>query len=73
MKEMKITNYTTKDWLKQMGCMLCFIFLGQWAFRAFIEGDWFHGLLHSLGAIGWMLIYLYINKSIERKNPREVV
>ncbi len=71
MKEIKITNYTTMDWLKGMGSMLCFIFLAQQAIRAFVEGDWFHGLMQSLGAIGWMLIYLRLNKEIREKNPQE--
>ncbi len=73
MKEIKITNYTTMDWLKQMGSIFCFIFLGQWAIRAFMESDWFHGLMNSLGALGWLLIYLRINREIDKKNPREEV
>ena len=73
MKEIKITNYTTKDWLKGMGSMFCFIFLGQWAIRAFVESDWFHGLMLSLGALGWMLIYLRLNREVREKNPQEEV
>ena len=73
MKEIKITNYTTKDWLRQMGSMFPFLFLGQWAIRAFMESDWFHGLMHSLGAFGWLLIYLRINREIHRKNLQDEV
>ncbi len=71
MKDIKITNYTTKDWLKGMGSIFCFIFLGNQAVRSFIEGDWLHGLMFSLGALGWMLIYLRVNKEIRKKNPQE--
>lgn len=70
MKEIKITNYTTKDWLKQFGSMFCSLFLAQWAFHAFKDGDWFHGTMHCLGAVGWLLIYLRINREIRRKNPQ---
>ncbi len=73
MKEIKVTNYTTKDWLRQMGSMFCFLFLGQWAIRAFMESDWIRGLMDSLGVLGWMLIYLRINREIHRKNPQEEV
>ena len=71
MKTFKITNYTTVDWLKQMGSFFCSIYLGQIAIRTFVEGDWWQGLWFSLGAIGWLLIYLRINKSIHEKNPQE--
>ena len=73
MKDFKITNYTTMDWLKQMGSMLCFIYLVQLAIHEFVESDWFHGLMTSLGALGWLLIYIRINREIHRKNHQEVV
>ena len=57
MREIKITDYTMRDWL-------------QCAVRAFIEGDWLHGLMHSLGALGWALVYLHISKEIREKNPQ---
>ena len=71
MKEIKITNYTTKDWLKETGSMFCAVFLGTQAVRTFVEGDWIHGLMHSLGALGWMLIYLRLNREVHEKNPQE--
>jgi len=70
-KHIKITNYTTWDWLKQFGSMFCSLFLAQWAFRSFMEGDWLQGVMHCLGTAGWMLIYLRINREIQRKNPQE--
>ena len=71
MREMKITNYTTRDWLKQMGSLFCFLAVAQCAFLVFQEGNWYFGIMFCLGAVGWMIIYTHINKNIEKKNPQE--
>ena len=73
MREMKITNYTTRDWLKKFGSFLCAVLLGQWTFLAFKEGDWYYGIMLCLGAVGWILVHIHINKSIEKKNPQEEI
>ena len=70
MREIKITDYKMRDWLRQLGSMGCFLFLFQCAVRAFIEGDWLQGLMHCLGALGWALVYLHISKEIREKNPQ---
>ena len=71
MTHRKITDYTTKDWLKQMGSMFCFLILGQAFFRKLFAGDYLVACGWLLGAAGWAIIYFQIMKGIEKKNPQE--
>ena len=72
MKNIKITNYTTKDWLKQMGSMFCIIMLGQFAFRSIIDSkDYFSAFIAIVGIVGWGIVYHIIMKDIRKRNPQE--
>ena len=71
MKQIKITNYTTRDWLKQMGVLFCLMALAQASFREFIAGNYLVACGFLLGAAGWTIIYLLVMKDIEKRNPQE--
>ena len=71
MKHIKITNYTTQDWLKQMGTFFCSMALAQAFLRKLLAGDYLTACGWLLGAVGWLIIYLQIMKGIEKKNPQE--
>ena len=71
MKHIKITNYTIKDWARQMGTMFCFLTLGQAFIRKLVAGDYILACGFLLGAAGWMIVYLQITKAIEKKNSQE--
>ena len=72
MKNIKITNYTTKDWLKQMGAMFCIIMLGQFAFRSiFNSKDYSCAFIAIVGIVGWGIVYHIIMKDIRKRNPQE--
>ena len=50
MKQVKITNYTTKDWLKKTNISFCIILLGIFTTLSFKdEKDYVAGLLTKLG------------------------
>lgn len=71
MNHRKITNYTTKDWARQMGIMFCFLILGQAFIRKLVAGDYILACGFLMGTVGWMIVYLQITKAIEKKNPQE--
>ena len=71
-KEMKkITNYTTKDWLKQMGVGFCIISLGMYAIRSFLDDrNYIAGIAGLVGFVGWCVVYQILMKDIEKRNPK---
>ena len=70
MKHRKITNYTTKDWLKQMGILLCLNGLGIYAFRScFTNNDYVSTFACAVGAAGWAIVYFIFMKDIDKRNP----
>ena len=72
MKDFKITNYTTKDWLKQMGTMFCIIMLGQFALRSILDNeDYISAFVGIVGIVGWGIVYHIIMKEIRKRNPQE--
>jgi hypothetical protein len=72
MKEIKITNYTTKDWLKQIAVGFCIISLGNFAIRSFIDDkDYIDGVVGIVGVVGWFFVYNFINKDIQKRNPQD--
>ena len=69
MKQIKITNYTTKDWLKKSATMFCIILLGTFTTLSIKdEKDYVAGLFGSLGLAGWFIVYYIILKDIRKKN-----
>ena len=72
MKNFKITNYTTKDWLKQIGAMFCIIMLGQFTFRSILDNeDYISAFVGIVGIVGWGIVYHIIMKEIRKRNPQE--
>jgi hypothetical protein len=72
MKNVKITNYTTKDWLKQMGVGFCIISLGMFAIRSFLDDrNYIAGIAGLMGFVGWCVVYHILMKDIEKRNPQE--
>jgi len=72
MKDIKITNYTTKDWLKQMGVMFCIIMLGQFTLRSALDNkDYISTFIGIVGIVGWSIVYHNIMKGIRKRNPQE--
>ncbi len=72
MKNVKITNYTTKDWLKQMGVGFCIIGLGMFAIRSFLDDkDYIASLAGLVGLAGWCVEDYILQKDIEKRNPQE--
>ena len=72
MKNFKITNYTTKDWLKQMGAMFCIIMLGQFTLRSILDNeDYISAFMGIVGIVGWGIVYHIIMKEIRKRNPQE--
>lgn len=52
-----------------MAYLVCCCFLTNWAFRSFfIDEEYVRGILHTLGAIGWVILYLNYMKKVEKKN-----
>ena len=69
MKQIKITNYTTKDWLKKSATLFCIILLGIFTTLSFKdEKDYVAGLFGILGLAGWFIVYYIILKDIRKKN-----
>ena len=69
MKQIKITNYTTKDWLKKSATMFCIILLGIFTTLSFKdEKDYVAGLFGILGLAGWFIVDYIILKDIRKKN-----
>ena len=72
MKEIKITNYTTNDWVKQMAVGFCIIGLGNFAIRSFIDDkDYIACVAGIVGVVGWIIVYNFINKDIQKRNPQD--
>ncbi|MBQ5937653.1 MAG: hypothetical protein IJL50_07430, partial [Bacteroidaceae bacterium] len=72
MKNVKITNYTTKDWLKQMGVGFCIIGLGMFAIRSFLDDkDYIASIAGLVGLAGWCVVDYILRKDIEKRNPQE--
>ena len=72
MKNVKITNYTTKDWLKQMGVGFCIIGLGMFAIRSFLDDrNYIASIAGLMGFAGWCVVYHILMKDIEKRNPQE--
>lgn len=69
MKQIKITNYTTKDWLKQIATMFCISLLGTFTILSIKdEKDYVAGLFGILGLAGWFIVYYIILKDTRKKN-----
>lgn len=65
----QLNDFTTKDWCIMMGYMFCAFFLMGWGWDAFLkEKDYSHGILHILGAAGWLILYFKHMKKVEKKN-----
>ena len=72
MKNVKITNYSTKDWLKQMGVGFCIIGLGMFAIRSFLDDkDYIVSIAGLVGLAGWCVVDYILQKDIEKRNPQE--
>jgi len=72
MKEIKITNYTTKDWVKQSSVMLCIVILTQFTILSFLDDkDYIAALMGIVGIVGWGIVYHIIMKEIRKRNPQE--
>ncbi len=72
MKNVKITNYTTKDWLRQMGVGFCIIGLGMFAIRSFLDDkDYIASIAGLVGLAGWCVVDYILWKDIEKRNPQE--
>lgn len=69
MKQIEITNYTTKDWLKQIGAQFCIMLLGVFTLLSFKDDkDYVAGFFGLLGIAGWAIVYYIILKDIRKKN-----
>ena len=69
MKQIKITNYTTKDWLKQIATMFCINLLGTFIILSIKDDkDYVAGFFGVLGLAGWFIVYHIILKDIRKKN-----
>lgn len=73
MKHIKITNYTTKDWLKQVAAMMAMVVIVQMLFRSLKDEEWMHAAGHLIGFVGWTLIYFRIMKNLKKKNPQDQI
>ncbi len=71
MKDIKITNYTARDWLLQLLCLFAFTGLLQASLRKLIEGRYLVAALFFVGCIGWFLFYREKMKEFKKKNPQD--
>lgn len=72
MRNIKITNYTTKDWLKSIGVMFCIMSLGQFTIHLILDDkDYIGAFMGIVGIVGWGIVYHIIMENIRKKNPQD--
>ena len=71
MKDVKITNFTTKDYCILFLISACYIGLSIEAYNNIIEGEYFRAAGAALGALGWIVLYFRKTKEIRDKNPQD--
>ena len=72
MKDIKITNYTTKDWVKHSSVMLCIVILTSFTtLSIFNDKDYIGAFMGIVGIVGWGIVYHIIMKEIRKRNPQE--